>query len=489
MGALAVGSPSDIWAVGSHSPFNGRTLVLRYPAQGSTLTPTPTGGPATSTRSPTVSPPRTATGTPTGTPTATATYYATPCTLTQPLIEGFESGTLGAFHNESFMAPGWSAVTTSSHSGVYSAFAPDIPYLSFQHLVTTNPIALPSNTGRATLTFWHRYAFELPNFDCGALWASTNGGATWSDAGPNMLEGGYNGVCVQDGFTWPGWIGTTNGEFTRVVVNLLPYAGGGAGRNLLFRFTERTDNSVGAEGWWIDDVEVSLQTTCPTGTPTATLTATSTASRTRTRTASATVTASVTNTSGGPSSTPTATSTPCTITFSDVATTDYFYEPVRYLYCAGAISGYADSTFHPYSNTTRGQLSKIVVLAEGWNIDTMGGPHFSDVPTNNPFYAWIETAYNRGIISGYNDGTFRWGNDVTRGQLCKIVVLAEEWEVDASGGPHFSDVPITNPFYEFIETAYNRGIISGYADGTFRPGNPATRGQIAKIVYNAIAGP
>ena len=36
---------------------------------------------------------------------------------------------------------------------------------------------------------------------------------------------------------------------------------------------------------------------------------------------------------------------------------------------------------------------------------------------------------------------------------------------------HFSDVPTTNPFYPFVETAYNHSIISGYSDGTFRPNN------------------
>ena len=47
------------------------------------------------------------------------------------------------------------------------------------------------------------------------------------------------------------------------------------------------------------------------------------------------------------------------------------------------------------------------------------------------------------IRDGYADGTFRWGNNVTRGQLCKIVVLAEGWAIDTTGGPHFSDVPPT----------------------------------------------
>jgi hypothetical protein len=73
--------------------------------------------------------------------------------------------------------------------------------------------------------------------------------------------------------------------------------------------------------------------------------------------------------------------------------------------------------------------------------------------------------------------------------LSKIVVEAMNWDIDTSGGPHFTDVPTTDTFYDYIETAYNRGIISGYADNTFRPSNNATRGQIAKIVYGAITAP
>jgi hypothetical protein len=179
--------------------------------------------------------------------------------------------------------------------------------------------------------------------------------------------------------------------------------------------------------------------------------------------------------------------TPCSLAFSDVHPTDYFYAPAQYLYCHGIVSGYADGTFRPYNNTTRGQLSKIIVLAEGWNINTTGGPHFSDVPTSNPFYSYLETAYNHSVISGYADGTFRWGNNVTRGQLSKIVVNAEGWTIDTTGGPHFTDVPTSNSFYGYVETAYSHSIISGYADGTFKPGNNATRGQISKIVYLAIA--
>lgn len=220
-----------------------------------------------------------------------------------------------------------------------------------------------------------------------------------------------------------------------------------------------------------------------TPTPTSTLTPTSTVTPVPTFTLPPASTLTST-----PSATATASVTPCAFDFSDVRSSDYFYTAVGYLYCRGAISGYSDGTFRPYNDTTRGQLTKIVVLAESWSIDTTGGPHFTDVPANNPFYAFVETAYNRGIISGYSDGTFRWGANVTRGQLAKIIVLAQQWPIDTRGGPHFADVLTSNPYYAFVETAYNHGIISGYSDGTFRPGNNATRGQISKIVYSAVDG-
>jgi hypothetical protein len=181
---------------------------------------------------------------------------------------------------------------------------------------------------------------------------------------------------------------------------------------------------------------------------------------------------------------------------------DYFYVPVQYLAARGAISGYADGTFRPYNNTTRGQLSKIVVGAEGWPINTSGSPHFSDVPADHPFFNWVETAFNRGIISGYSDASrcaprpvpcFEPFSNVTRGQLSKIVVAAEEWELQNPATPTFQDVPASNPFYKEIETAFAKGIISGYdlpgGLREFRWFNPATRGQISKIVQLAVTAP
>ena len=245
-------------------------------------------------------------------------------------------------------------------------------------------------------------------------------------------------------------------------------------------------------------------TNTPTFTSTHTHTSTHTPTRTHTgvatntpvNTPTNTPTAVLTNTSV-PSSTPTppgatpsstSTRTACTIYFSDVNPSDYFYWGVRDLTCVGVISGYSDGTFRPYNNTTRAQMCKIVVLAFGYEMYVPTTPTFLDVPQSDTFFAYVETAVLNGIAVGYADGTFRPYNNVTRGQLAKLAVAAAQWPLINPPLPTFSDVPSDNVFYPYVETAYCHDIISGYEDGTFRPGNYATRGQIAKIVYEAVTG-
>jgi hypothetical protein len=167
------------------------------------------------------------------------------------------------------------------------------------------------------------------------------------------------------------------------------------------------------------------------------------------------------------------------------------------LYCRGVISGYVDGSFKPYNRTTRGQAAKMIVLVEGWPIYTPPTPTFRDIPTTHAFFATIETATQHGIFSGYSCGAgcvqFNSGDSISRGQLAKVVVLARGWPIYTPPSPTFRDAQPGYVFYPYIETAYSKGLISGYACGTncleFRAGNSSTRGQVSKILYNAVTQP
>lgn len=165
--------------------------------------------------------------------------------------------------------------------------------------------------------------------------------------------------------------------------------------------------------------------------------------------------------------------------------------------------------FKPNSPTTRGQVSKIIALAFGFSPNTAGGPHFSDVPQGSTFYQYVETLRNLGILDGYADGTFRPGAQVTRGQIAKIVVNAAmsadpaNWTLADPSSNTFEDVPVGSTFFRFVETAASHGALGGYMCGAppaggcvqpankpyFAPGNNASRGQISKIVYLSLGNP
>jgi hypothetical protein len=128
---------------------------------------------------------------------------------------------------------------------------------------------------------------------------------------------------------------------------------------------------------------------------------------------------------------------------------------------------------------------------------------FSDVAPGSTFYEYVRCMACRGIISGYASGCgsgdpcFRPNNNVTRGQLAKIVSNAAGFS-DPPLNQSFEDVAPGSTFYDFVWRLYDRGIIGGYPCGGagepcvppenrpyFRPNNNATRGQISKIVSAA----
>lgn len=131
--------------------------------------------------------------------------------------------------------------------------------------------------------------------------------------------------------------------------------------------------------------------------------------------------------------------------FEDVAPDNTFYEPIQQLASRRYISGYPCGSiaeepcgegnlpyFRPSTNTTRGQLSKIVSEAAGYTGEA-GTQSFADVPAESTFFVWIERLASRNVIGGYTCGGagetcdsesrpyFRPGNNVTRGQTAKIV--------------------------------------------------------------------
>ena len=172
--------------------------------------------------------------------------------------------------------------------------------------------------------------------------------------------------------------------------------------------------------------------------------------------------------------------------FKDVPQSYAFYNEIEWASANKIVSGYDDGTFKP-----QGECKRKQVVAFLWRLKNTPAPaslaaRFKDVNTKTNFYKAIYWASENNIVLGFGDGTFRPDDTCTRGQ-----VVAFLWRLAGRPAPRtsagkFSDVTNTNSFYKAILWASENGIVKGYSDGTFKPDNTCTRGQIVTFIYRYV---
>ncbi len=106
---------------------------------------------------------------------------------------------------------------------------------------------------------------------------------------------------------------------------------------------------------------------------------------------------------------------------------------------------------------------------------------FSDVDANSETGKAIYKLVDAGIVHGNGDGTFAPNNKVTRAELCKMVNNVWKFTKPATTG--FSDVTTADWFYDHVLIGKEAGYINGFDDGTFRGNDNVTREQVCAIIY------
>ena len=169
--------------------------------------------------------------------------------------------------------------------------------------------------------------------------------------------------------------------------------------------------------------------------------------------------------------------------FTDVEASNPHYENILALHEAGVISGYPDGTFKPAQAVTRGQAAKMLVNA----YDLTKGDKtvsFTDVSASNEYAEAIEILASQGFINGYADGTFKPTEEITRGQFAKI--LTNILGLTASGSHPFTDVAASNEYANAITALYENGITKGTSAGTYSPAADVTRGQLSSFIVRGL---
>lgn len=176
--------------------------------------------------------------------------------------------------------------------------------------------------------------------------------------------------------------------------------------------------------------------------------------------------------------------------FMDVNSSYWANDYVQALTEASIISGFPDSTFRPDEEMTRAQFASI--LSGGFSTPAVRDPiSFSDVPADHWAAGAISSAYAKGFLSGYPDGTFGLDQPITRLEV--LLSLTSGLGIDTSGEAGealeaFADSgEIPDWAVDAIAAATNNQLVVNYPDvRQLNPQQNATRAEIAAIAYQAL---
>lgn len=149
------------------------------------------------------------------------------------------------------------------------------------------------------------------------------------------------------------------------------------------------------------------------------------------------------------------------------------------------IMGYPDGTVQPKGEITRAEACTIffrLLTDSSRDYYFSKTNDYTDVNAGDWFNNAISTLSNAGIVTGYNDGTFRPNQPITRGEMAKIIANFANLN---KGTKSFTDLS-GHWSKSYVELAAGNGWIAGYPDGSFRPDQKITRAETVTMINRVL---
>ena len=174
-------------------------------------------------------------------------------------------------------------------------------------------------------------------------------------------------------------------------------------------------------------------------------------------------------------------------TFDD-ATSGWYKPAVDFAQASGLMSGMGDNKFAPDVTTTRAMVAQVMYeLADEPDVSGLTCP-LSDVDSTAWYADAVIWAYNAGVVSGYEDGTFRPGRAITRQEMAVMFygmlfgtdsILAED-DIKLALGAFKDGDTVASWAREAVAVCYISGIMVG-DNGSFKPTDLLSRAQLAQV--------
>ncbi len=156
---------------------------------------------------------------------------------------------------------------------------------------------------------------------------------------------------------------------------------------------------------------------------------------------------------------------------------------VQKMYKAGYIAGYEDGTFRPNAPVLRAELVRM--MNQVFALTAKGDMPFSDVAPSDWFYSEVGIAKRAGYIAGFEDGTFRPRNNVTREQACVMINKIMKFE-PSQNAITISD-PVSSWAKQDVESMLSHRIMELESNQTFRATKNITRGELCVALAKFVA--
>ena len=171
--------------------------------------------------------------------------------------------------------------------------------------------------------------------------------------------------------------------------------------------------------------------------------------------------------------------------FSDVSTSAYYYEAVKWAQEKGITGGIGNGLFGPNQPCTRAQIVTFLWRAAG-SPEPKAMSSFADVSTDAYYAKAVAWAVESGITTGTGDGKFSPDATCTRAQSVTFLFRAIGKLVDSKA--EFSDVLTDSYYANAVAWAVENGVTNGIGNGLFGPDNSCTRAQIVTFLFRAYQG-
>lgn len=182
---------------------------------------------------------------------------------------------------------------------------------------------------------------------------------------------------------------------------------------------------------------------------------------------------------------------PVAMPFTDVKSSNWFYDAVKYAYAQGLMTGTSATTFAPNGTMNRAMIVTVLYRLEKSPAVT-GASKFTDVPAGQWYSDAVAWAAANKIVNGYDETTFGPMNAVTREQMAAILFRYEQVKglENVTLEENLNRFPDQDKISAYaipaLQWAVSQKIINGNADGTLDPTGTATRAQVAQIFTNLL---